>query len=382
MKEDKDIISLMFQKLGGRISPKDDEFLNERLLEDEELGAKWKEIEAFGNLHSSKKFIERINEDTAWEDIQALIAAKQLKEPRGNSYKFYFRAAAICIITLALSIYFYSKPWLAEQPMVFNKQHIPPGIKLTMEDGTSVDLNVKGKKKINVLGTTVAASENGINFGSVNSNVNQWSTLSIPAKLDYKIILADGTEVHLNSSSSLKFPIKFSSIKREVFLVGEAYFKVARNEKKPFIVHTSETEIQVLGTEFNINAYTPKVVTSLIHGAVKTTAGNGNGLVLRPGIQAEYIKGKGFTTSSFDPASVTSWMEGAYHFEDEDLATIAKIIPRWFDISNVVFDNKSLEDLRITGEINKRKPLSLFLYNIEATTGATCILKGDVLHLK
>ncbi|WP_207424339.1 FecR family protein [Desertivirga brevis] len=382
MKEDKDIISLMFQKLGGTISPEDDEFLNDRLLEDEELREKWKEIETFGKSHSSERFLKKINEETAWSKIEAQIEKLQAEEPRKYSYKFYFPAAAICIITFALSIYFYLKPGVAEHSTAIKKQSFPAGIKLTLQDGTSVDLDVKGKKDIDVLGTTVTASEDGLYLGNVKGDSNQWSTLSIPAKLDYKIVLADGTEVFLNSSSSLKFPIKFTGIKREVFLAGEAYFKVARDEKKPFIVHTPETDVQVLGTEFNIDAYTPAVVTSLVHGAVKTSAGNGDHIVLHPGIQAKYLRGKGFSTSSFDPASVTSWMAGSYHFEDEDLATIAKIIPRWFDINSVVFDNKSLEDLRITGEINKHKPLNLFLHNIEAATGAKCILKGDVLHLK
>src|SRR5690606_25037817 len=136
-----------------------------------------------------------------------------------------------------------------------------------------------------------------LDYQSSNTSL-EWNIISVPFKRDYKLILSDGTEVWLNSLSNLRFPFNFIGEKREVFLEGEAYFKVAK-DTKPFIVHVGETDIKVLGTSFNINSDGTQVITSLVEGSVLNSAGN-ESVLLKPGYQSIFEPLTGFKEQAFD----------------------------------------------------------------------------------
>src|SRR5690606_7064334 len=117
------------------------------------------------------------------------------------------------------------------------------------------------------------------------------------------------------AASRLQFPFRFNGQSREISLLsGEAYIKVAANASKPFIIHTPESTVQVLGTEFNINAYDPGVVKlALVKGAVRVRAGADN-LVVKPGMEAVYTPEKGLYTQPFDAREVLGWRTGKHFF--------------------------------------------------------------------
>src|SRR5690606_22681779 len=115
-----------------------------------------------------------------------------------------------------------------------------------------------------------------------------YHTIRTPRGGNYKIILADDTEVWLNSSSSLRFPNNFNGDERRVELIGEAYFNVKKNSKSPFIVVSKGQQIRVLGTEFNVSAYSEDEITktTLIEGSIKISTEEGNSKIVLPGEQA------------------------------------------------------------------------------------------------
>jgi ferric-dicitrate binding protein FerR (iron transport regulator) len=124
-------------------------------------------------------------------------------------------------------------------------------------------------------------------FNGTSSNsvaAVSFNTLATPRGGQYKVVLADGSEVWLNASSSLRFPTVFTGNQREVELTGEAYFEVAKNKERPFRVKVGDIQVNVLGTHFNINAYADEsaVKTSLLEGSVKIIKGKTSGL-LKPG---------------------------------------------------------------------------------------------------
>ena len=174
--------------------------------------------------------------------------------------------------------------------------------------------------------------------------------------------LPDGTKVWLNSDSYLRHPVKFNGETRDVVLKGEAYFKVTRNEKAPFRVNTkADMQIEVLGTEFNIDAYdeNPYVTTTLISGSVKVNYfdenNQGENLVMKPGQKVfydEYSK-KIALSEPFIPAEV-AWKDGKIILRNTSLEETLKLLSRRFNV-DFVLRNKALKDNYFTGTFEKQQ---------------------------
>jgi ferric-dicitrate binding protein FerR (iron transport regulator) len=147
------------------------------------------------------------------------------------------------------------------------------------------------------------------------------------------VTLSDGTKVWLNAESSLKYPAVFAGTDRTVEMTGEAYFEVARNASDPFIVHTAQQSIRVLGTGFNVHAYAdePNTVTTLVEGKVEVNA-SGKTLVLEPGEKAQLSK-SGALSLEPDPnvEEATAWKNGYFRFNKADIHTIMLQLSRWYD---------------------------------------------------
>jgi ferric-dicitrate binding protein FerR (iron transport regulator) len=255
-----------------------------------------------------------------------------------------------------------------------NKQVI-----LHLAGGQEIILNQSGKQSIQAGNKRLVADNKTLNLSSSTDRANGWNTLEVPRKLDYKVNLADGSTVHLNSASKLKFPFTFTGTTREVYVEGEAYFIIAAKAGHPFIVHTEQGDITVLGTEFNINTYTPEVLkAALVNGAVQVSTG-GNQVVLKPG---EYFTKIGAYNSivPLDSKAILSWQKGVYYFHNTPFREIAAMLPRWFDV-RVIIDDESLNDMPFTGELDKAESLDIFLKAMQYTSGIEYHNKDGVLHI-
>lgn len=206
------------------------------------------------------------------------------------------------------------------------------------------------------------------------------ASLAVPAGKYYNIVLDDGSIVYLNATSKLDFPMKFQGDKREISISGEAYVQVAKDAGHPFIVHLPNSDVQVLGTEFNVNTYdsgTDKV--SLVKGSVKVNAGK-DSVFLQPGTAASW-SGKDLSVDQFDEDEVLSWKTGMLAFSGTSIDEIAgTVIPRYFDM-NLVID-PSASGKKFTGVIDRNKPIDDFLDNLSITTEITHYTKDGVIHLK
>ena len=160
-----------------------------------------------------------------------------------------------------------------------------------------------------------------------------YNTLSTPRGRKISVVLADGTKVWLNAASSIKFPTVFSGSQRQVEIRGEAYLEVAANVKQPFIVKKmgSNYAVQVLGTQFNINAYDDEDVikTTLLEGAVRI-----KNKVLKPGQQAVAGKDQDEVTivPNVNTGEVLAWKNGVFNFDHADIYTVMRQVARWYDV--------------------------------------------------
>ena len=208
-------------------------------------------------------------------------------------------------------------------------------------------------------------------------HTEDYHTLVVPRKGEYKLVLSDGSSVHLNSESELQFPAVFSGDQRRVILQGEAFFSVAEDKERPFIVETRSVDVRVLGTEFNLNSYKEEKVirTTLISGEVEVTdRTNGKKVVVSPGQQAEWQEGS-LDVKQVDTSLYTSWREGQFFFVGLSLEKIMCQLQRWYDI-DVYFADDKLREYHFAGVVDKRYSIEKILHIIEETTHLKISLEG------
>lgn len=170
-----------------------------------------------------------------------------------------------------------------------------------------------------------------------------YNTISTPRGGQYQVNLPDGSQVWLNSASSIKFPMLFTALgRRGVRLTGEAYFEVAKDKKRPFVVTTDRQSIEVLGTHFDVSSYGDDAFTrtTLLEGAVKITAGVHTS-VLKPGQQADVSAS--ISVSNVDTEIAIAWKNGYFHFDDEKLESVMKKISRWYDL-DIEYQDASIKN--------------------------------------
>ena len=186
------------------------------------------------------------------------------------------------------------------------------------------------------------------------------------------ITMNDGSRVYLNSSSTLSYPATFPSDKREVFLEGEAFFEVIRNENSPFLIHSGNITTRVLGTSFNVNAFDANNISvSVASGKVQvdvddasgTTSNPSNSVVLLPDQQAIYQKQNGLTIARIDIERFIAWKNNTLHFEDASLQEVAVVLERWYNVT-IEFDDPRIKKCRINGQY-KDQTLNSVLKSIQ-----------------
>lgn len=195
--------------------------------------------------------------------------------------------------------------------------------------------------------------------------------LNAPRGGEYRIVLSDGTFVHLNSDSELRYPVVFNDTDslRRVYIKGEAYFQVAHNEKRPFEVHTAHGVIRVLGTEFNVHDYDDEAqaLITLAEGSIAYRS-DGKEYLLTPNEQLSYDKQSGrIRIYATDANTYTSWTDGIFEFNGMPLELIMKQLSRWYDV-DYEFKAPNLRYDKFTGITYRNATLKGLLRMIEKTT--------------
>jgi len=179
------------------------------------------------------------------------------------------------------------------------------------------------------------------------------------------IRLSDGSRVWLNAGSSVTYPTAFAGTERKITIIGEAYFEVTHDAKRPFIVTRDQLDVEVLGTHFNVNAYEdePGVIVTLLEGSVKVT-GHNQQVFLQPGDQAR-ATGQISLLKSVDTAQVMAWKSGWFEFDNTDLATIMRQVSRWYDVEIVYEQNTSGQ--AFGGRISRKLDLPDVLHMLQSS---------------
>jgi transmembrane sensor len=318
---------------------------------------------------------------------------KKANAPASKAFNkaIIYKVAAVMIAILGgVAGYHFLKP-AKRYAIVKNIIASPKGIRqesnkaiLTLANGSQVILDNANNGLIAKQGNTqVNKTRQGeliYNSDSTPSSVAvpENNVVSTPNGGQYQVSLPDGSKVWLNALTSLKFPTEFSGNERVVELTGEAYFEVAKNKKMPFKVKMlNNTTIEVLGTHFNIMAYTNEssIKATLLEGSINIKKGDMSRMML-PGQQANIAGNIQLTTVNTDEA--ISWKNGLFSFEKSDIRTVMRQIERWYNVE-VVYEG-TLSGNEITGYVSRNSNLSEVLKMLELS-GLKMVVEGKKIKV-
>lgn len=290
-----------------------------------------------------------------------MLAALKPAPVRRVSMLRYWAAAAAILLLLAGGAYF----WPTSQPASHIKHmtDVAPGRQgaiLVLANGSTIVLDSLQNGKVASQQGADAVLQNGrlvyLAKGTAKDAVS-YNTMKTPKGRQFQLTLPDGTKVWLNAASSVRYPTAFTGKERRVQVNGEAYFEVAQQSDRPFFVEVAgRTEIQVLGTSFNIHAYEDEnyISTVLLQGAVRVTGG-GTQVVLKPGQQAQ-LQQQMKVLNNVNTARVMAWKNGIFDFEDVTLEEAMRELQRWYDIE-VVYEN-GVPNIPFSGKVDRNVSLS------------------------
>ncbi|RFM32862.1 FecR family protein [Chitinophaga silvisoli] len=377
------IYQLLLEKRNGTISEADDAWVVSLIDTHEEIALMWQALRHSYITPGEDAFWQQIDENAAWNNVKSQLTIRSRRVKMNRT--LMMAAAIIVLAALAISVIWRSGIWEKDAPLPLattNTGNRAPGLQLQLANGTTVALPYnQPSQQIAAGDVQLSAGAKQLQY-SANAKMGEgFNTLTVPPKMDYKLALSDGTEVWLNATSRLRFPFAFNGDKREVYLEGEGYFNVAKKDGQPFIVHTAHTDITVLGTSFNVNAYNKDVTTtSLVTGKVLTKSGDKE-VTLKPGQEVAFTAGNKVSVDNFDTDEVLAWMRGLYVFHNTSLEHIAAVIERWYGVK-VVFDDPSLAGKKFTGGLEKAQTLDYFLETLQIIGDVDHYYDKDVLHLK
>lgn len=198
-----------------------------------------------------------------------------------------------------------------------------------------------------------------------------YNTLSVPHGGEYRLLLADGTAVHLNAGSELRYPVAFAVAERKVYLKGEAWFEVAKDAERPFYVETDEVSIRVYGTAFNVNTHGLRATeTILVEGEIGISGKGSTGeRRMRPGQLAACDHHSGeITFREVDIRKYTAWKNGEFCFNDDTLEEILEELGRWYDV-RIVYRSAGKKHIQFSGHLKRYENIRKILGAISESTG-------------
>ena len=254
---------------------------------------------------------------------------------------------------------------------------------ITLELSSGEKINIEKKESIKEIGgNLISVKNNELSYKNISDNlaIEKYNTVYVPRGNDCKLILSDGTKVWLNAESTIKYPIQFLGANRKVYITGEAYFEVAHNKKKPFVVYAENNKIKVLGTKFNINTYKKDIIyTTLIEGKVEVSQNN-IAKILKPKQQIHFNKNKAIV-NFINVENIIDWKSGFFNFEENRLEDIMDELSRWYDLKVFYFNNE-IKNLKFTGYLNRNKELNSLLNLFEMTRSVKFYISDNTILLK
>lgn len=376
-----DIASWFAGYLAGNLTPEQQQELEKWCAASAEHQALFNKVCCTENIRKLSGMAARYNQQERWRYIEKKIN----REKRIRWYKW----AAVFVVPLAVAWGLLEISGREEVPEpVFSEAGAPGGAKavLHMADGMAVDLGDSKSFSLQEKdGTQIRKDSACLSYrpdtSSGGPETAVYNRLDIPRGGEYALKLSDGTVVHLNALSSLRFPVAFQGGYREVELTGEAYFQVARDTSRPFIVRTGEAQVRVLGTVFNVSAFPEDrmIKTTLESGSVEIQVADLEPVRLQPCQQAVFVPGdRQIEVREVDVAAETAWKNGMFDIRNWPLVKIMDYLSRWYEIE-VFYRDESVKEIKFGCYVNRYSGIQPILELFEQTGKIRAELKGKTV---
>ena len=309
---------------------------------------------------------------------------------RGTKKVWWIMLIVLLVAAGAAAYFFYYKPGSlgtdSEGGISSLANDIPPGgdkAVLTISDGSTIALDSLPDGYVMQEGNAkITKASNGDLKYSISSEMGGailFNTVTTPRGGQFQVILSDGSRIKLNSASSVTYPVSFVGPERSVTITGEAFFEVAANQKVPFKVRVYDMEVEVQGTQFNINAYLdePGITTTLLNGSLKLTK-NSKSHTLRNEQQGIFDNQGNFSLENNVDANETSaWKNGKFQFNNSNLPAVLRQLARWYNVE-IVYETGIPQNQPVYGEIRRNAPFSEVVKLLEKSE-VHCKIKGNKL---
>lgn len=320
---------------------------------------------------------ERIDKRKAWNQVRP---ARKI-----SLIRTLLKFAAIMILPLSLGVFLLIRENKQEK-VVYAEVPVQPGKKqavLTLSSGQQVML-ADTVVRVNEKGMVISnLPDKELVYKIMNDTMKTetiYNTVTVPRGGEYKLVLADGTIVWLNSDSHIRYPVTFSGNTRQVELEGEAYFEVAKDVEKPFIVRMNEYNVRVTGTQFNVRNYSNEsLATTLVEGGVQIER-KGKVDRLRPGQQA-VLENNEIRIRVVNVEEQVAWRHGAFGFTQCRLENIMEELARWYDV-DVFYMNQQVKDYHFSAWFKRSSSINEVINILEKTKKISLDLKGRILTVK
>ncbi|MEZ2442301.1 FecR family protein [Chitinophaga sp. RCC_12] len=327
-----------------------------------------------GSLESTAQQWDETRQQVVLKEILRQIEAETPVKRLLPERRKWLSVAAAVLTMLAIGWYtvnrLKTKPVHEDQIAVQDISPGRPGAVLILANGNKVVLDTAGNGTVaSQAGVDIVLNNGGLAYAHATSGevvAEELNTVLTPRGRQFSIVLPDGSKVWINAESSLRFPVRFSGKERQVQLTGEAYFEVAENSSQPFrVLVNDKTQVLVLGTSFNINAYgdQPRVKATLVTGKVNIRNGKAEAILV-PGQEAS-IASDITVADHADINKAIAWKNGAFDFNNVTIEELAAQLERWYDIE-VTYDHH-ISQVPFGGKISRKVSLKTLVRLMDGT---------------
>ncbi len=345
-------------------------------------------LDHYWKISANKDFNDKnISSNELFEKIMNQVHLKERVSLKKKKYwPTWSKVAAVAIGMIVLAGYGYFRI-NQEEVLVIPDESIT----LELDDGSIEVIHDDGSKSLVDKKGNVIGSHYGnklvYNAQGISEELTH-NTLTVPNGKRFELLLSDGSLIHLNSGSSIKYPVDFVNSKgmRQVYLNGEAYFKVAKDETMPFVVNTEGIDVQVLGTEFNVSSYADNASTQvvLVEGSVQLTNNSAlttdqSPLILQKGYKGQLSKelNAEIFVEKVEIEQYISWRYGHLLFRSSSLENMLKTFERHYNIT-ILNHSEELNDILFNATF-KQEPIENVLRYLDKILGLDYQIKDNTV---
>lgn len=387
--QQKDINDILYNLLSGDLTEEDERELENWLNHSAENRRRYEELMNSDDFVSSYHAFHHIDKDRAWQQFrkQKIVRKPAILVP-------LLRVAAVVVFVIIGSYWYMTRD--TSTPPVLTEEVLSAITRAEQSGRNEAVLTINGKQRVVTAIPQDLDEEDmeGLNKGesvttlpSTVETVEGAATLVTRHDKEFWLTLDDGTRVHLNYNTSFTYPVHFNGKTREVELSGEAFFFVAKDQKRPFIVHTPQGDVRVYGTEFHVktsSADREQGSVVLVKGSVGFTLKDGMETIIKPGQEISY-SGEHPTSVTLRNVDVTpfiAWNTGVFVFENSTLEQLMNVLAQWYSIEQVVYEDDNLRTIHFTGSLERYGDIKNVMQAITSVCDVEMIRQGETVVIR